>query len=91
MADPQLNLIRSAPVSNSAFWPALIGALGAIFAASLGLVNRHKIAQVHVLVNSRLTTALDEIAALKASLRFEKTQPPETDVHRDADSTHDGS
>jgi hypothetical protein len=63
-----------------AFWPAVVGALGAIIASYVGLSNKRKIAEVHVLVNSRLSTALEEIAELKSSLRYEKTQPPKDEA-----------
>jgi hypothetical protein len=44
---------------------ASIGGVAAIAAAALGLVNRQKIAEVHVLVNHRLDEALTEIQTLK--------------------------
>jgi hypothetical protein len=44
---------------------ASIGGVAAIIAAVLGLTNRSKIAEVHVLVNHRLDEALMEIAQLK--------------------------
>jgi hypothetical protein len=44
---------------------ASIGGVAAIIAAVLGLTNRVKIAEVHVLVNHRLDEALMEIAQLK--------------------------
>jgi hypothetical protein len=58
-------------------WPSVISGLAAIVAASLGFIIRQKIKEVHVLVDGRLTEALEEIKELKASVKFEKTQEPE--------------
>lgn len=44
---------------------AFIAAAGAIIAAALGLLNRQKINEIHVLVNSRLDTAIQQIEDLK--------------------------
>jgi hypothetical protein len=44
---------------------AVIGALGAIGAAAVGYANRQKLTEIHVLVNSRLDTAIREIEDLK--------------------------
>jgi hypothetical protein len=44
---------------------AIIGALGAIGAAVVGVINRAKINEIHVLVNSRLDAALGQVDDLK--------------------------
>ena len=44
---------------------AVIGALGAIGASAMGLLNRKKLTEIHVLVNSRLDQALSEINDLR--------------------------
>jgi hypothetical protein len=44
---------------------AVIGGVAAVAAASLGVMNRGKLREIHVLVNSRLDEALGEIALLK--------------------------
>lgn len=46
-------------------WSSVITGIAAIIAAAVGLINRHKLNQVHVLVNSRLDATLTEIADLK--------------------------
>jgi len=46
-------------------WSSVITGIAAILAAALGLINRHKLNQVHVLVNSRLDSTLTEIEDLK--------------------------
>jgi hypothetical protein len=40
-------------------WTELISALGALIAAIASLINRKKIQELHLLVNSRLTQLLD--------------------------------
>jgi len=44
---------------------ASIGGAAAILAAVLGIINHVKIGEVHVLVNNRLDTALEQIADLQ--------------------------
>ena len=49
--------------------PSLITALVPVLATVLAfLLQRRKIQQIHVLVNSRLTAALDEITKLRETL-----------------------
>jgi len=43
----------------------VISAAAALAAAVLGLLNRKKLTEVHLLVNSRLDSALSQIADLK--------------------------
>jgi hypothetical protein len=78
-----------------AFWPAVISAIAAVAAVIIGVVNRHKIHEVHVAVNSRLDSALGdlsravvEIANLKRDVRYEQTQEPR-EVMPDAPLGHD--
>ena len=47
----------------------VVTAGAAIIAASLGYINHNKIKQVHVLVNSRLDAALEQIGDLKDQRR----------------------
>ena len=58
-------------------WPSVIAGVSGIIAAAVGLIIRNQLAVIHVLVNKRLDDALKEIAELKASVKFEKTQLPE--------------
>ena len=46
-------------------WASVITAVAAVAAAVVGTLNHRKIDQVHVLVNSRLDTALAQIEDLK--------------------------
>jgi hypothetical protein len=57
----------------NAIWPAIIAGLAAIIAAGLGYANRQKINEsnqklneIHVLVNSRLDEALNQINELRS-------------------------
>lgn len=50
---------------SSAIWVTVITGLFSLATTAIGLLNRHKIRQVHVLVNSRLDSTLTEIADLK--------------------------
>jgi hypothetical protein len=45
-----------------------VTALLSLLAAALGLVNRKRIGDVHVLVNSQLTTVLDRVDQLATTL-----------------------
>jgi hypothetical protein len=45
--------------------PAVLGAFSAILAFITGLRNRHRLQEVHVLVNDRLSTAIAQIDDLK--------------------------
>ena len=51
------------------FWELLIvagaGGIGAVVAAALGLINKKKNEEIHILVNHRLDEALAEINTLK--------------------------
>ena len=55
---------------------AIIARIPSIVAATLAWVNRKKINEVHMLVNSRLDMTLEELAVLKKQLEYWKTQPP---------------
>jgi len=57
------------------FVPACIGALGAICAAILGLVNRKTANEIRINVNHRLDQALDEIGNLKEALGRAQSSP----------------
>lgn len=46
-------------------WAAIITAVAAIAVAYIGVGNRRKLNQIHILVNSRLDQALSEIKELK--------------------------
>lgn len=46
----------------------LVAAVAGLAATILGLLNRKKIQQVHVLVNSQLTQVLERVAQLSASM-----------------------
>lgn len=63
---------------------AVIVGVAAVLAAIIGIWNRQKLNQIHVLVNSRLQVALDEISDLKRSLRYERTQGPVQNVDDNA-------
>lgn len=47
-------------------WAVIIPSVASVIAAILGVINHKKIAEVHVLVNNRLDTALSEINDLKS-------------------------
>jgi hypothetical protein len=51
---------------DRAVWVALLGFAGVVGAAMIG---NHKLNAIHVLVNSRLTKALDEISNLRREVR----------------------
>jgi len=55
---------------------AAIAVIPSILAATLGWINRKKITEVHMIVNSRLDTTLAELATLRGQLEYWKTQPP---------------
>ena len=56
--------------------PVILALIGVAVAAAnvVQIVIIKKLGQIHILVNSRLTIALEEISALKAAL--EKGNPP---------------
>jgi hypothetical protein len=49
----------------TAVWVAIAAGIPALFAAVIGMMNRSKIAEVHVLVNSKMSEALATIASLR--------------------------
>jgi hypothetical protein len=46
-----------------------VGAIGVVVTTVLAVVNRNRLIEVHALVNSQLTTALDKIDSLKVELK----------------------
>jgi hypothetical protein len=46
-----------------------VGAIGVVVTTVLAVVNRNRLIEVHALVNSQLTTALDKIDTLKVELK----------------------
>jgi hypothetical protein len=53
----------------TAFWVALGAAVPGLAAAIIGLMNRSKIQEVHVLVDGNLSKAVEEIATLKEHIK----------------------
>jgi hypothetical protein len=49
----------------TAVWVALAAAIPGLAAAVIGVFNRSKLAEVHVLVNSKMSEALNTIASLR--------------------------
>lgn len=50
-------------------WASVIAGIAAVLAAAIGYRNNRKIAEVHVLVDGRLSDALKEIDELKGMLK----------------------
>lgn len=82
-------LASQLPLSTG--WLSLITAILVVIGHALSMAQRQKIksntdgklAEVHVLVNSRLTDALDRIAALELALGIKPDAPIPPPVKRD--------
>lgn len=49
----------------TAIWAAVAAGIPGLIAAVIGIANRGKLTEIHVLVNSKMQTALETIAGLR--------------------------